>query len=447
MSSAPVEPQDRLDSWKSIADYLGRDVATVRRWEKSLGLPVRRVSGGRGRSVFAFRHEIDAWLKSSEADDTREELDFAAPSVPVPPGSPATLDPGPVRPARRWSFGVAAAGILILLGAVAVGVWWNRAQVTADEPLAIEVTPDRVTARTPDGTERWRYDFGPVRMTMHVGNGRGVIPLPADGGYILGAIGSTTIANGAVGGAELFWLDRNGVVRRHRAFDSQVTYRGRTFTSPWALGDFRLNDDRDPNRIALSLRHYEWWPSVVTVLDEQWQPTQRFVNAGWVDNVAWASRDRLVISGFFNPLDGGMVAILDTNAMDGQSPLAAGSTPCTSCGNAEALRYVVLPRSEINRVLGAPFNRASIQLSRDRIVVRTVEEPSPSGYAAEALYEFTQDLQLLTATYGDRYWDRHRALEAAGTLDHPRERCAERHGPPRVELWEPGRGWKKLPVN
>lgn len=54
----------RLDSWKAIASYLNRDLATARRWEKGLGLPVHRV-GGAGRSVFAYTTEIDAWLRSA----------------------------------------------------------------------------------------------------------------------------------------------------------------------------------------------------------------------------------------------------------------------------------------------------------------------------------------------------------------------------------------------
>ena len=55
----------RLDSWKAIASYLNRDLATARRWEKGLGLPVHRV-GGVGRSVFAYSTEIDAWLQSAK---------------------------------------------------------------------------------------------------------------------------------------------------------------------------------------------------------------------------------------------------------------------------------------------------------------------------------------------------------------------------------------------
>lgn len=54
----------RLDSWKEIADYLGREVRTVIRWEKDKQLPVHRVPGGRRQAVFAYTDEIDAWLTS-----------------------------------------------------------------------------------------------------------------------------------------------------------------------------------------------------------------------------------------------------------------------------------------------------------------------------------------------------------------------------------------------
>jgi TolB-like protein len=52
----------RLDSWKEIASYLGRDVRTVIRWEKQRQLPVHRVPGGRGHAVFAYSDEVDSWL-------------------------------------------------------------------------------------------------------------------------------------------------------------------------------------------------------------------------------------------------------------------------------------------------------------------------------------------------------------------------------------------------
>jgi TolB-like protein/Flp pilus assembly protein TadD len=51
----------RLESWKEVAAYLGRDVTTVRRWEKREGLPVRRLQHNRLGSVYAYTGELDAW--------------------------------------------------------------------------------------------------------------------------------------------------------------------------------------------------------------------------------------------------------------------------------------------------------------------------------------------------------------------------------------------------
>ncbi len=51
----------RLDSWKEIAAFFGRDERTVNRWEKELGLPVHRLPGTKGR-VYAFSEELSAWL-------------------------------------------------------------------------------------------------------------------------------------------------------------------------------------------------------------------------------------------------------------------------------------------------------------------------------------------------------------------------------------------------
>jgi TolB-like protein/Flp pilus assembly protein TadD len=51
----------RLESWKEIAAYLGRDVTTVRRWEKREGLPVHRLHHSRLGSVYAYTVELDAW--------------------------------------------------------------------------------------------------------------------------------------------------------------------------------------------------------------------------------------------------------------------------------------------------------------------------------------------------------------------------------------------------
>ena len=61
-SEKPSEP--RLDSWKEIAAYLGRDVTTVQRWEKREAMPVHRHVHDKRGSVYALVPELDAWLQS-----------------------------------------------------------------------------------------------------------------------------------------------------------------------------------------------------------------------------------------------------------------------------------------------------------------------------------------------------------------------------------------------
>lgn len=50
-----------LNCWKEIATYLGCGVRTAQRWERNLGLPVRRPNVSEYRIVVAFEDELDKW--------------------------------------------------------------------------------------------------------------------------------------------------------------------------------------------------------------------------------------------------------------------------------------------------------------------------------------------------------------------------------------------------
>jgi TolB-like protein/Tfp pilus assembly protein PilF len=111
-SEQPSEP--RLDSWKEIAAYLGRDVTTVQRWEKRETMPVHRHVHDKRGSVYALAPELDAWLKSRRqqlADDQDEKEQ--EPEVPVKVEAGDGL--GPTR-ARSW-IALAAVAVLGLLAA------------------------------------------------------------------------------------------------------------------------------------------------------------------------------------------------------------------------------------------------------------------------------------------------------------------------------------------
>lgn len=116
MAASPETPENgkRLDSWKEIAGYLGRDVRTAMRWEKERGLPVHRVPGKRS-VVYALRPEIDDWLRVARSSGNGHAEGTAAP------------DQGRRRTPNLWVwatlipllFGMGTAGLL-LSGAGAV---------------------------------------------------------------------------------------------------------------------------------------------------------------------------------------------------------------------------------------------------------------------------------------------------------------------------------------
>src|SRR5215471_6242644 len=90
MSTRPnldaVPPNNRLDSWKEIAAYLGRSERTVRRWEEREATPVNRLADEKRGSVYAYRSELDSWRAS------RKQLLEADAPEPDAPGAPPPVN-------------------------------------------------------------------------------------------------------------------------------------------------------------------------------------------------------------------------------------------------------------------------------------------------------------------------------------------------------------------
>ena len=86
----PVSDSERLDGWKSISRFLGRNVRTVQLWERERGLPVQRIPGGPGQTVFAYARELQVWLQhgvngAASAGPLHVATDTRAPGLLVLP--------------------------------------------------------------------------------------------------------------------------------------------------------------------------------------------------------------------------------------------------------------------------------------------------------------------------------------------------------------------------
>lgn len=103
----------RLESWKAVALYFGRDERTVRRWEAERGLPIRRLPGGSRSRIYAEIAELEAWRRSGGP------LEAEGPT-PVPPTTGA-------RRSRTLVVLAVAAMVIIVAEGVAVGLSLRRA--------------------------------------------------------------------------------------------------------------------------------------------------------------------------------------------------------------------------------------------------------------------------------------------------------------------------------
>lgn len=130
---------ERLDSWKEIAAHLNRHVTTVRRWEKSEGMPVHRHVHDKLGSVYAFRGELDEWWRSRRGElESPQEHGVKPPDVPVA----RKIGNSPLRAHRRLILG----GAVTICSIIAVGslmlftrnVDSGRARITSIAVLPLE---------------------------------------------------------------------------------------------------------------------------------------------------------------------------------------------------------------------------------------------------------------------------------------------------------------------
>jgi tetratricopeptide (TPR) repeat protein len=115
----------RLESWKEISGFFGRDEKTVRRWEKDLGLPVHRLPGVSKGRVYAFAQELSEWstkprtLRAEGASESDPEL-AVSPVAPITTPEILPLQvPGKLSGNRGFYFAVVAAVVVLGLAGLA----------------------------------------------------------------------------------------------------------------------------------------------------------------------------------------------------------------------------------------------------------------------------------------------------------------------------------------
>jgi hypothetical protein len=497
----PAQPS-RLDSWKAIAEYLGRNVRTVTRWADERGMPVHRVPGRKRGAVFAFATEIDAWLVSQDvgAAHTDEsgaaalsEEDSAKGEGGVSPalesdeavaggtGSDAAKHVGQgwaaqeeMQVARgaddiqsvhknwfgamRWRLGIVVAGVLV--AGIALAVTLRPATSQPSELASVKLSADTLEGQDARGQTLWTYrypqlirdeyyehglaDYRPERVADYFGDGSREVAVMAT---LHGGPNTTDFDHGQVD----FFTSTGKLIWRYLPDDS-FQFGTHKLSGPWFFSDLYVSRNKGRSEIWAAAMHGEWGNSFVAQLDPATGKGKlRFVNTGTLyrlNEIKASSKAYLLVGGFNNEWDGGSLAILDEAKPFGASPQTPATRHhCDSCPPGDPDYYFVFPRSEINRMTSSYDTPVfDIRVTGSGIELVKSERMSVGQEKTIYLLSSQPPFRLLSLRYDSNYDSLHQAWSADGKLAHTLENCPERKHPQPVRLWTPSAGWTEIAI-
>ncbi|TAK16783.1 MAG: hypothetical protein EPO35_04645 [Acidobacteria bacterium] len=418
----------RLDSWKAIAEYLGRDVRTALRWHRRDGLPVHRISGSRGRAVHAYTAEIDTWLAAGK--DTPRS---GPPSQTAIAHAPLTTGRWP------WRVGLTFLAAAALVFAVSTILWG----LPGGRLIARAVLDgDTLIAYDGDNREVWRHSFGHLSAapTLHrVGVG------DLDGDHKPDVVASVVPwrADSQNQRSELIAISSSGRALWQRTLDDAVSFDGKEYAAPWFHDALIVYSVAGQARITLAAHHHIWWPDLIVTLDGTGKTLGTFVNTGWIDQLVLSSDGRhLIATGVNNVLKSSVLAALDVTKPLGQSPAIPGGPICTDCPAGSPDLYLAWPRTELADPAQAPPTMASVD-AEGRIQVRAIQRRSDGG--PELIAELSPAFVVLRQSVSDSFQQLHERLETSGTIKHDLAHCPSLHA--AVQSWTPTMGWGTYPFS
>ena len=403
---------DRLDGWKAIAAYLGRGVRTAQRWERELGLPVRRMDTGGAEVVYALPGELDEWLLRQTRVGAGE-------------GEPASDRPRASAFPRRLWFVVA--GVLVLAGAFAVWALGTAPRgagaAPPGEPAALDVAHDTLLALDASGAVLWPHTFAARLDDFDLSTEGGRLGLrrrSAIGDFRLTGRNDVLLARSSERDPQLYWFDDRGTLVRAHRVDRTVMFGRTSCTATRFSALFAGIDAGHPQRFWVAAHEIGGeFPAVLQSLDSDGSVRSEYWSAGYIGAVAVVrsgQRRFVLVGAVANEERGASLAVFEDEA-NGSSPAADPAYRCSGCPPGKPLHYFVFPRSRLQAEAGqnaqvTQFVPASDGAVRVRVTLAGFEG-SPFGHGS-AYYTFDSAFRLVDAELNDDVLPVQRAYESQG---------------------------------
>ncbi len=460
---------ERLNSWKEIANYLGKGVRTVQRWESQMGLPVRRLGREGGEIVYALRSEIDAWLLSggrkpegeSPAESTRPAAETSPPAAgpsslvtpthPIPSVDPPTSAPASALPRvvevppptrlrdsrPHWRWALPAAIVLCGMAMTEAQRMLPGAAASARGPVGAVCSVGALRAWDTDGKTLWSTPLGtlcdprldtriavdPVRAQTRIA----VQDLDGDGSAEVLAV----VPSPSGSGDSLRVFNADGSPRFSHVPGRAVTYGHEAFRGFNAYS-ITLIHESDRVSLWLTASNAPWFPTVL----QQISPSGEVLSEYWhnghimlVRPVTLRGRPFLLVGGYNNERRGGSLALIDRSQANGTAPAENTEFFCLDCAIGTPEEFIVFPNADITHEATSGEGSASVVdaiLTGKGDLVVSVHQlwatVPGEAQALDATINYTlsvDDLALRHVEISGSYRSIHKSFERVGRLDHP----------------------------
>ncbi len=406
--------ENLLSSWKEISAYLGRDARTCIRWEKQYGLPVHRLEAESRGKVFAYRDEIDEWL--------RERAE----------GIPAAKRASGKRLSRILAV---AAALFTLVSAAFFFRGTLRRFVFPQSRVPADFRLEGSTLVVVDkrGDEVWRWDskLPNLQTEEHYRvhfqekrEGAEYVPVwpyaiikDIDGDGRIETLFSIQTKEENREGA-LLCFNEDGTWRWRFDAGRALRFGGTDYRREYRIGGFDLCDlDGDGNREVIVISwHKPDWPCQVAVLDTVTGDLRgEYWNKGYIADYLSGDLDgdglkETVLSGVNNEYNMACAAVFKGLRLGGVSPQSYESYRTADLSEGTQIAYILCPDSDVHQAM----RRSSDAMN----CLWPHEEGGFTGLVTECqiYYDFDKRFRCRGIMLSNRYKDQHRELAAAGKI-------------------------------
>ena len=296
----PVENHhERLVGIKTIAAYLELSVRSIYRWEEEFGLPLHRLTGGRGSRVYAYKEELDDWLKKHDRTKLPVDTQFKIRSYAL--------------------FVILGCFLLIGLGSI-IFLAINK----SPNPEIVSFDDKTVIMKNANNTVLWSFNYG---KPVNGANLNSIVDLDdIDGDGCNEVVGCIYDYNKDKYYISLF--DNNGSPVWKRAITTNQSFNHLKIDDYYCPGPVMFARDKNGEPLIISKwNHRERFIAVIACHDKEGNLVNQYLHTGnltrtlKLHDVNGDGVGEIIFTGTNNLLNGeGIIGVLPLSGFKGISP-------------------------------------------------------------------------------------------------------------------------------